>query len=100
MLGVTSAEHDRINAADASQWRLWGPYLAERAWGTVREDYSATGEAWDYFPHDHDLPHRGRTRGDEGGIDPYLRATRGLRPADSRPVPQTDRRSLRGPACR
>ncbi len=34
-------------------WRHWGPYLAERAWGTVREDYSATGEAWDSFPHDH-----------------------------------------------
>src|SRR6476646_4726245 len=34
-------------------WRLWGPYLAERAWGTVREDYSAGGDAWEYFPHDH-----------------------------------------------
>ncbi|MGR9045741.1 MAG: MGH1-like glycoside hydrolase domain-containing protein [Gammaproteobacteria bacterium] len=33
-------------------WRLWGPYLAERAWGTVREDYSPDGTAWDYFPHD------------------------------------------------
>jgi len=36
-----------------SPWRLWGPYLAERAWGTVREDYSAGGDAWQYFPHDH-----------------------------------------------
>ena len=36
-----------------SPWRLWGPYLAERAWGTVREDYSADGDAWRYFPHDH-----------------------------------------------
>ena len=34
-------------------WRRWGPYLAERQWGTVREDYSATGECWTYFPHDH-----------------------------------------------
>jgi hypothetical protein len=34
-------------------WRRWGPYLSERAWGTVREDYSAGGSAWDYFPHDH-----------------------------------------------
>ena len=34
-------------------WRAWGPYLSERAWGTVREDYSEHGEAWDYFPHDH-----------------------------------------------
>ena len=36
-----------------NQWHKWGPYLTERQWGTVREDYSATGEAWDYFPHDH-----------------------------------------------
>ena len=34
-------------------WKRWGPYLAERAWGTVREDYSADGDAWGYFPHDH-----------------------------------------------
>ena len=34
-------------------WRLWGPYLSERQWGTVREDYSAGGTAWDYLPHDH-----------------------------------------------
>ncbi len=33
-------------------WRRWGPYVSERAWGTVREDYSANGNAWDYFPHD------------------------------------------------
>jgi Mannosylglycerate hydrolase MGH1-like glycoside hydrolase domain len=34
-------------------WRLWGPYLSERQWGTVREDYSPNGTAWEYFPHDH-----------------------------------------------
>ena len=34
-------------------WRRWGPYLSERAWGTVREDYSRDGDAWDYFTHDH-----------------------------------------------
>ncbi len=34
-------------------WKRWGPYLSERAWGTVREDYSAYGNAWEYFPHDH-----------------------------------------------
>jgi hypothetical protein len=34
-------------------WKRWGPYLSERQWGTVREDYSAYGTAWDYFPHDH-----------------------------------------------
>jgi hypothetical protein len=38
---------------DRAPWRLWGSYLAERAWGTVREDYSADGDAWRYFPHDH-----------------------------------------------
>jgi hypothetical protein len=36
-----------------SGWKKWGPYLSERQWGTVREDYSADGNAWDYFPHDH-----------------------------------------------
>jgi hypothetical protein len=36
-----------------AQWRRWGPYLSERQWGTVREDYSAYGTAWEYFPHDH-----------------------------------------------
>ena len=34
-------------------WKRWGPYLSERQWGTVREDYSADGTCWDYFPHDH-----------------------------------------------
>jgi hypothetical protein len=34
-------------------WKRWGPYLSERSWGTVREDYSANGDAWNYFPHDH-----------------------------------------------
>jgi hypothetical protein len=35
------------------EWREWGPYLSERQWGTVREDYSESGEAWDFFPHEH-----------------------------------------------
>src|ERR1700758_3353417 len=34
-------------------WKRWGPYLSERAWGTVREDYSRYGNAWEYLPHDH-----------------------------------------------
>ncbi|GAA5183174.1 glucosidase [Rugosimonospora acidiphila] len=48
------AERDRLAEADAGEqpWREWGPYVAERAWGTVREDYSEWGTAWDYFPHD------------------------------------------------
>ncbi len=36
-----------------ADWRRWGPYLSERAWGTVREDYSPHGDAWAFFPHDH-----------------------------------------------
>ena len=36
-----------------AHWRRWGPYLADRQWGTVREDYSPHGTAWDFFPHDH-----------------------------------------------
>src|SRR5690606_9992525 len=47
-----SAERERLER-EGSAWKLWGPYVAERAWGTVREDYSANGTAWDYFPHDH-----------------------------------------------
>jgi hypothetical protein len=49
-----TAEHRRLeeNRAGAADWLAWGPYLSERQWGTVREDYSAGGDAWDYFPHD------------------------------------------------
>src|SRR5919205_2330963 len=53
---MPSKEQERLRApynAPVAPWRKWGPYLAERAWGTVREDYSADGTAWDYFPHDH-----------------------------------------------
>lgn len=38
---------------EEKDWLKWGPYLSERQWGTVREDYSAHGDAWNYFPHDH-----------------------------------------------
>src|SRR5215469_4506297 len=49
-----AAERTRLAAADRGvPWRLWVPYLAERQWGTVREDYSPNGAAWDSFPHDH-----------------------------------------------
>jgi hypothetical protein len=46
-----NAEEKRLQ--DAKKWKKWGPYLSERAWGTVREDYSPYGSAWDFFPHDH-----------------------------------------------
>ena len=49
------AERERLraDAANRERWKEWGPYLSERQWGTVREDYSAGGTAWEYFPHDH-----------------------------------------------
>jgi hypothetical protein len=52
----SAAEVERKRLRDCAAnhtWKEWGPYLSERQWGTVREDYSATGTAWDYFPHDH-----------------------------------------------
>ncbi|WP_375432792.1 hypothetical protein [uncultured Friedmanniella sp.] len=50
-----AAEHRRLaeSAASSAPWRQWGPYVAGRQWGTVREDYSAGGDAWDSFPFDH-----------------------------------------------
>ncbi len=50
----SSAEQQRLDdyRERKSNWKHWGPYLSERAWGTVREDYSANGDAWDYFPHE------------------------------------------------
>ncbi len=58
---MTSAERERVESfghlenglRQAGDWYLWGPYVSERQWGTVREDYSPDGEAWDYLPHDH-----------------------------------------------
>src|SRR6202142_3858151 len=44
--GRSAGSNTKVN------WQTWGPYLSERAWGTVREDYSANGDAWAYFPHD------------------------------------------------
>src|SRR5678815_5274767 len=50
-----SQESRRLQEAREGKqaWKKWGPYLSERQWGTVREDYSENGNAWDYFPHDH-----------------------------------------------
>jgi hypothetical protein len=50
-----TAEHQRLADSEArrADWKHWGPYVSERAWGTVREDYSASGDAWNSFPHDH-----------------------------------------------
>src|SRR6266851_8562393 len=50
-----TTEHERLQQSRerSVHWKRWGPYLSERAWGTVREDYSPNGTAWDYLPHDH-----------------------------------------------
>ncbi len=63
-----SAEHARLaeSPGDADPWRLWGPYVAGRQWGTVREDYSADGDAWASFPFDH--AHQRTYRWGEDGI--------------------------------
>src|SRR3989449_4761892 len=52
---MADAEQNRLQEAheDKQAWYRWGPYLTERQWGTVREDYSADGNAWNFFPHDH-----------------------------------------------
>ena len=51
---ATCAEELRLQQAHdrSANWQRWGPYLSERQWGTVREDYSEYGDCWDYFPHD------------------------------------------------
>src|SRR5512139_488225 len=50
-----NAEQSHLEEARTKNapWEKWGPYLSERQWGTVREDYSESGDAWNYFPHDH-----------------------------------------------
>src|SRR2546421_5993814 len=52
---MANAEQNRLQEAheDKQPWYRWGPYLSERQWGTVREDYGPDGAAWDYFPHAH-----------------------------------------------
>src|SRR4051812_8309547 len=51
---MTTKEHARLQEArtGTSAWKKWGPYLSERQWGTVREDYSENGDAWNFFTHD------------------------------------------------
>jgi hypothetical protein len=55
---VQTNEQKRLNDARelGIPWKKWGPYLSERHWGTVRKDYSADGNAWDYFSHDQAVP--------------------------------------------
>ncbi|MDQ3115311.1 MAG: glucosidase [Verrucomicrobiota bacterium] len=68
------AERERLAQNDhrEERWHLWGPYLSERQWGTVREDYSADGDAWNYFPHEHARSRAYRWGEDGiGGISDY-----------------------------
>ena len=64
----STPEHARLAESPAAgdAWRLWGPYLAGRQWGTVREDYSADGDAWSYLPFEH--AHRRAYRWGEDGL--------------------------------
>lgn len=50
---ATAANPELVRLADGQAWKAWGPYLSDRAWGSVREDESEDGNAWKYFPHDH-----------------------------------------------
>jgi hypothetical protein len=54
-MSTITREQQRLAEAEKriKHWKRWGPYLAERSWGTVREDYSPDGAAWEFFPHDH-----------------------------------------------
>ena len=65
----STKEYSRLqetNIDGIRPWDIWGPYLSERAWGTVREDYSPAGEAWDYFPFSDS--HKRTYRWNEDGI--------------------------------
>lgn len=67
-MGATSQEHERLSESpgDGDPWRFWGPYVSARQWGTVREDYSADGDAWSFFPFNH--AHARAYRWGEDGI--------------------------------
>ena len=103
------AEEQRLldSQTRKAHWKRWGPYVSERAWGTVREDYSADGDAWNYFPFEH--AHLRAFRWNEDGIagicdrhqiicfavtlwngrDPILKERHGL--GDPRAIRQTSR---------
>ena len=68
MAKIRTAEQLRLEEArEGKKWRRWGTYLSERQWGTVREDYSASGDAWNYLPFDHAYL-RAYRWGDDGGL--------------------------------
>ena len=79
---MADAGHPENGWREASPWYEWGPYLSERAWGSVREDYTAGGDAWNSFPHDH-----ARSRAYRWNEDGMAGHHRRLQPAVARPVP-------------
>jgi hypothetical protein len=78
-----AAEKQRLAEDKASHqnWRRWGPYVSERQWGTVREDYSPGGNAWEYFPHDHarSRAYRWSEDGIAGFSDDIIQSSRAIR---------------------
>ena len=68
------AEAERLqqDAEGTLPWKRWGPYVSERAWGTVREDYSPDGNAWAYFTHD--MARSRAYRWNEDGLNPSFDA--------------------------
>ena len=110
---VDTTEQKRLNEAREAgvPWKKWGPYLSERQWGTVREDYSQDGNAWDYFTHDQ-ARSRAYRWGEDGlggisddkqrlcfalalwnGRDPILKE-RALRPDQQRGQPRRGRQGV------
>ena len=66
-MSTPTAEGDRLeqDRLGLAAWKRWGPYVSERSWGTVREDYSPDGKAWEFFPHD-DARSRAYRWGEDG----------------------------------
>jgi hypothetical protein len=97
---VIGAERERVEGfgrledglLSAGEWYRWGPYVSERQWGTVREDYSADGNAWDYLPHDHarSRAYRWGEDGLAGFCDIHQRLCLSLAPKNSRAAANTD----------
>ena len=96
MAKETTAEQQRLDEAreHKAHWKRWGPYLSERAWGTVREDYSASGNAWEHLPHDHarSTAYRWNEDGIAGiCINVYRVGTLKNRPLDEAPRPKVNK---------
>jgi hypothetical protein len=84
-----NAEQTRLEQTRTQQapWKKWGPYLSERQWGTVREDYSEGGDAWNYFIHDQSRSRAYRS-GEDGLVGPRDDAHRGVQKYRPRATPR------------